>query len=76
MDLPGYGRYAGEVHLMLRDAPLRPHQARIGQIAGAYTGVVDRLRVTRRVKFVGPADDPFDGPGQLQPLVEPQPSQT
>lgn len=52
MDLPGYGRYAGETHLMLRDAPLHPHQARVGQIAGAYTGVVDRLRISRRVRFV------------------------
>ncbi len=52
MDLDSYGRYAGEVHLMLRDAPLDPRQARIADIAAPYRGVVDRLRLTRTVRFV------------------------
>ncbi len=51
-DLPGYGRYAGETHLMLRDAPLDPRQARIADIAAPYRGVVARLRLSRSVRFV------------------------
>lgn len=52
MDLPSYGRYAGETHVMLRDAPLDPRQARIADIAAPYRGVVDRLRLSRDVRFV------------------------
>ncbi len=52
MDLPGYGRYAGETHLMLRDAPLDHRQARIADIAAPYRGVVDRLRLSRDVRFI------------------------
>ncbi len=52
MDLDAYGRYAGEVHLMLRDAPLDPRQARIADIAAPYRGLVDRLRLTRQVRFL------------------------
>lgn len=52
MDLPNYGRYAGETHLMLRDAPLDPRQARVAGIAAPYRSVVDRLRLSRLVRFV------------------------
>lgn len=43
MDLPGYGRYCGEIHLMRTDRPLTPLQARVAEVAGPYRGVVDEL---------------------------------
>ncbi|MFT3876894.1 MAG: MupG family TIM beta-alpha barrel fold protein [Propioniciclava sp.] len=52
MDLPALGRYAGEVHVIIRDLPLHPHQARIGQIASPYMALVDHVRLTRRVRFI------------------------
>ena len=47
-----YHQDDGETHLMLRDAPLDHRQARIADIAAPYRGVVDRLRLSRDVRFV------------------------
>lgn len=52
MDLDGYGRYCGEIHLMRTDRPLTPLQARVGQIAGAYLGMIDELQPGMSVRFV------------------------
>ncbi|MFT4295477.1 MAG: MupG family TIM beta-alpha barrel fold protein [Micropruina sp.] len=51
-DLAGTGRYAGELHLIRRDAPLSPDQARVGEVAAPYRGVVETLRPGDRVRFV------------------------
>ena len=51
MDLAGYGRYAGEVHLMSRDLPLTPLVAFVGCIAQPYLGLVDALRPGSTVRF-------------------------
>ncbi len=51
MDLAGYGRYAGEVHLMSRDLPLTPLVGFVGCIAQPYLGLVDALRPGSTVRF-------------------------
>lgn len=51
VDLAGYGRYAGEVHLMRRDRPLTNLTALAGCIAQPYLGLVDVLRPGRAVRF-------------------------
>ena len=51
VDLPGMGRYHGELHLMHTDRPLSAHQARVGEIAAPYLGLVDCLRPGDRVRF-------------------------
>ena len=51
VDLPGYGRYAGEVHLMRRDRPLTHLAAFAGCIAQPYLGLVDVLRPGMTVRF-------------------------
>lgn len=51
MDLDGYGRYCGEIHLMRTDLPLTPLQVRVGEIAGAYVGMIDELRPGTTVRF-------------------------
>ncbi|QLD12069.1 MupG family TIM beta-alpha barrel fold protein [Microbacterium oleivorans] len=52
VDLDAYGRYRGEVHLMRAERPLDAGQARIGDIAAPYRGVVDDLRPGQTVRFV------------------------
>lgn len=52
VDLDAYGRYRGEVHLMRAERPLDAGQARIGDIAAPYRGVVDNLRPGQTVRFV------------------------
>ncbi|KAA9089140.1 MupG family TIM beta-alpha barrel fold protein [Microbacterium radiodurans] len=52
VDLEAYGRYRGEVHLMRADRPLDAGQARVGEIAAPYRGVVDDLRPGQTVRFV------------------------
>lgn len=51
VDLAGYGRYAGEIHLMHRDLPLNHLQAFVGCIAQPYLGLVDVLRPGMTVRF-------------------------
>ena len=51
LDLAGYGRYAGEIHLMRTDRPLNHLQARVGEIAAPYLGLVDLLRPGMTVRF-------------------------
>ena len=51
VDLAGYGRYAGEVHLMRRDRPLNNLQAFVGSIAQPYLGLVDELRPGVTLRF-------------------------
>lgn len=51
MDLAGYGRYAGEIHLMRADRPLNHLQARVAEIAAPYLGLVDLLRPGMTVRF-------------------------
>jgi len=53
VDLAGYGRYAGEVHLMRRDRPLNHLEAFVGAIAQPYLGLVDVLRPGMAVRFEG-----------------------
>lgn len=52
MDLSGYGRYCGEIHLMRTDRPLNHLQARVGEVAAAYRGIIDLLRPGMQVRFV------------------------
>lgn len=52
MDLDLLGRYAGEIHLLRTDRPLVAGQARVGEIAGAYRGIVDDLRPGDALRFV------------------------
>lgn len=52
VDLEAYGRYRGEVHLMRTDRPLDAGQARIGDVAAPYRGIVDDLRPGATVRFV------------------------
>lgn len=56
MDLAGYGRYCGEIHLMRADRPLNHLQARVGEIAAPYLGLVDLLRPGMTVRFVPDAE--------------------
>ncbi|MFT3861959.1 MupG family TIM beta-alpha barrel fold protein [Micropruina sp.] len=51
MDLAGYGRYCGEIHLMRTDRPLHHLQARVAEIASPYLGLVDLLRPGMTVRF-------------------------
>lgn len=51
MDLAGYGRYCGEIHLMRTDRPLNHLQARVAEIATPYVGLVDLLRPGMTVRF-------------------------
>ncbi len=51
LDLAGYGRYAGELHLMRTDRPLNQLQARVAEIATPYLGLVDLLRPGMTVRF-------------------------
>lgn len=51
MDLDGYGRYCGELHLMRTDRPLHHLQARVGEIASPYRGLIDLLRPGMTVRF-------------------------
>ncbi len=51
VDLAGYGRYAGEVHLMRRDLPLTHLAAFVGCVAQPYLGVVDMLRPGMTIRF-------------------------
>lgn len=50
-DLAGYGRYAGEIHLMRHDRPLNHLVAFGGCIAQPYLGLVDLLRPGMTVRF-------------------------
>lgn len=52
VDLDAYGRYRGEVHLMRVDRPLDAGQARIGEIAAPYRGLVDDLCPGDTVRFI------------------------
>jgi len=56
VDLDAYGRYRGEVHLMRTARPLDAGQARIGDIAAPYRGILDDLRPGQTVRFVRLAD--------------------
>lgn len=51
VDLEAYGRYRGEVHLMRTDRPLDAGQARIGDVAAPYRGIVDDLLPGTIVRF-------------------------
>lgn len=51
IDLETAGRYRGEVHLMRTDRPLSAWQARIGEIAGPYRGMIDDLAPGATVRF-------------------------
>lgn len=51
VDLPGYGRYAGEVHLMQQDLPLHHLVAFGGNVAQPYLGLVDLLRPGMTVRI-------------------------
>lgn len=53
VDLAGYGRYAGEVHLMRQDRPLNHLEAFVGSVAQPYLGLVDVLRPGMTVRFEG-----------------------
>lgn len=50
-DLAGYGRYAGEIHLMRTDRPLNHLQARVGEVAAPYLGLIDQLRPGMTVRL-------------------------
>lgn len=52
IDLDAAGRYRGEVHLMRSDRPLSPWQARVGEIAGPYRGIVDDIPAGATVRFI------------------------
>lgn len=52
VDLDAYGRYRGEVHLMRTDRPLDAGQARLGEIAAPYRGIVDDLRPGQAVRLI------------------------
>ncbi|MDF2920828.1 MAG: hypothetical protein K0S70_5046, partial [Microbacterium sp.] len=52
VDLDAYGRYRGEVHLMRADRPLDAGQARIGEVAAPYRGIVDDLRPGQTVRLI------------------------
>lgn len=51
MDLAGYGRYCGEIHLMRTDRPLNHLQARVAEVAAPYVGLLDVLRPGMTVRF-------------------------
>lgn len=53
VDLAGYGRYAGEVHLMRQDRPLNHLEALVGCVAQPYLGLVDVLLPGMTVRFEG-----------------------
>jgi len=52
MDLAGYGRYCGEIHIMKKDCPLNHLQARIADIASPYEGLVDVMGPDTPLRFV------------------------
>lgn len=79
MDLDGYGRYCGELHLMRVDRPLNHLQARVGEIAAPYAGLIDLLRPGMNVRFsrehptplaTEPGRHPEPGRDDLAALVE------
>jgi hypothetical protein len=51
MDLPTLGRYQGEIHIMRRDLPLTPDQARVAEISRPYEPLVDYIRPGQHVVF-------------------------
>jgi hypothetical protein len=51
MDLPGVGRYQGEINIMRRDLPLSCHQARVAEIARPYEPLVECVRPGQNVIF-------------------------
>jgi hypothetical protein len=51
MDLKGYGRYQGEIHIMTKDRPLNNLQARIAEIPESYKALVDFISGGQRVQF-------------------------
>jgi hypothetical protein len=51
MDLAGYGRYCGEIHLMRTDRPLTHLQTRVAEIPDAYRGAVDLLTAGITLRF-------------------------
>lgn len=61
MDLAGYGRYRGEIHLMRADRPLHPLQARVADVAAPYLGVVDELAPGDTVRLVRDDEPPPAG---------------
>jgi len=52
MDMDGYGRYCGEIHLMKKDCPLNSMQVRIADIASPYVGLVDEMGPDTPLRFV------------------------
>lgn len=51
LDLEGYGRYRGELHLMRTDRPLNHLQVRVAEVADPYLGLVDCLSPGMVVRF-------------------------
>ncbi|MDR2372515.1 MAG: MupG family TIM beta-alpha barrel fold protein [Bifidobacteriaceae bacterium] len=51
MDLPSWGRYQGEIHIMRQDRPLDPRQARVAEIARPYEALVGCVRPHMMVAF-------------------------
>jgi hypothetical protein len=51
MDLPFWGRYQGEIHIMREDRPLGPGQARVAEIGRPYEDLVDYIRPHMTVAF-------------------------
>jgi hypothetical protein len=51
MDMAGYGRYEGELHIMTANLPLHPHVVRVAEVASPYVGLVDTLAGRAKIMF-------------------------
>jgi hypothetical protein len=51
MDMPCYGRYQGELHIMRKDMPLTRGSVRIAEIPEPYKAIVDFIRPKEKIKF-------------------------
>ena len=51
MDLEGYGRYQGELHIMKQDATLHPLVTRVGAILEPYENLVDFIESELKICF-------------------------
>jgi hypothetical protein len=52
MDMPSYGRYQGELHLMRHDMPLNSNSVRVAEIPEPYKALVDFIRPREKIQFI------------------------
>ncbi|MDR2784068.1 MAG: MupG family TIM beta-alpha barrel fold protein [Treponema sp.] len=52
MDMPSYGRYQGELHIMRKDMPVTANSVRVAEIPEPYKALVDFIRPKEEIQFI------------------------